>query len=119
MNTACVIVPPAHLWGPIEEIRRSNDKVAAKWMPHISLIAPPFAHYHALHCCVARLRESFHTARIAPFQVRLAVVEAAPPTKQKDGRVYVWARADPASEIQLSSVRRLTLDTFREPHTND
>ena len=92
MSTACVIIPPEHLWGPINTIRKNHDKAWNKWMPHISIIPPPFLAEKILdtEAPIASLSAALEEADVQPFQVRLVAAEAAPQTKAKDGRVYVW-----------------------------
>ncbi|WPJ61484.1 hypothetical protein SMAC4_01794 [Sordaria macrospora] len=39
-DTALAIIPPPHLWGPINSLRALYDKAYHKWPPHINLIYP-------------------------------------------------------------------------------
>ncbi len=39
-KTAIVVIPPDHLWGPIQKLRRQHDRHFRRWMPHITLIYP-------------------------------------------------------------------------------
>lgn len=68
-QSAVVIIPPDHLWPPIQLIRQKYDRHAARWMPHITLLYP------------FRLREEFealtlqfsHVCKdIDPFEIKLA-----------------------------------------------
>ncbi|KAH8681286.1 hypothetical protein BX600DRAFT_446186 [Xylariales sp. PMI_506] len=46
-DTALAIIPPEHLWGPVDRLRMLYDKAYQKWPPHINLIYP-FVHVHDL-----------------------------------------------------------------------
>lgn len=68
-QSAVVIIPPDHLWPPIQLIRQKYDRHAARWMPHITLLYP------------FRLREEFEALAfqfsrvgkdIDPFKIELA-----------------------------------------------
>jgi RNA 2',3'-cyclic 3'-phosphodiesterase len=39
-HTAVVVVPPRHLWDPIQAIRRRYDRHFERWMPHLTLLYP-------------------------------------------------------------------------------
>ncbi|EGO59451.1 hypothetical protein NEUTE1DRAFT_79561 [Neurospora tetrasperma FGSC 2508] len=39
-NTALAIIPPPHLWAPINALRSLYDKAYTKWPPHINLVYP-------------------------------------------------------------------------------
>ena len=39
-TSACVIIPPKELWGPIQKIRQQYDRQIHRWMPHITLLYP-------------------------------------------------------------------------------
>ncbi len=39
-KTAVVIIPPEHLWPPIQHIRKTHDSRYHRWMPHITLLYP-------------------------------------------------------------------------------
>ncbi len=39
-TTALVLIPPAELWEPIQDIRRVHDRHLRRWMPHITLLYP-------------------------------------------------------------------------------
>jgi len=40
VTSAIVVMPPADLWEPIQEIRSKHDKAYARWMPHINMAYP-------------------------------------------------------------------------------
>lgn len=37
-TSALVVIPPEHLWSPIQAIRREHDPSFERWMPHINLV---------------------------------------------------------------------------------
>ena len=39
-HTACCIIPPESLWGPIQDIRKRKDKAYDRWPPHVNLLFP-------------------------------------------------------------------------------
>lgn len=39
-RTACVLMPPEGVWGPVEAIRRVHDPQVGRWMPHVTLLYP-------------------------------------------------------------------------------
>ena len=39
-KTAVVAIPPDHLWGPIQGLRKQYDRNYRRWMPHITLLYP-------------------------------------------------------------------------------
>ena len=39
-RTAVVVVPPAVVWEPIQQIRQQYDRHYRRWMPHITLLYP-------------------------------------------------------------------------------
>ncbi|MFX1258832.1 MAG: 2'-5' RNA ligase family protein, partial [Promethearchaeota archaeon] len=39
-TSAVVIIPPANIWDPIQEIRKIYDRQIDRWMPHINLMYP-------------------------------------------------------------------------------
>ncbi|KAK5998164.1 Poly(A) polymerase-like protein [Cladobotryum mycophilum] len=39
-DTALCLIPPNHLWNPINRLRSLNDKAYGKWPPHLNLIYP-------------------------------------------------------------------------------
>ncbi|RFU72666.1 hypothetical protein TARUN_9587 [Trichoderma arundinaceum] len=39
-DTALCLVPPFHLWGPVNVLRSLNDEKVTKWPPHITLVYP-------------------------------------------------------------------------------
>jgi len=39
-KTAVVAIPPDHLWGLIQGLRKQYDRHYRRWMPHITLLYP-------------------------------------------------------------------------------
>jgi 2'-5' RNA ligase len=68
-KTAVVAIPPEHLWGPIQGLRKQYDRNYRRWMPHITLLYPfrpesAFAQVTPLLTTACRSLE--------PFEVQLA-----------------------------------------------
>lgn len=40
VQTALCVIPPEHLWPPIQAIRSQHDRAYPRWMPHINLVYP-------------------------------------------------------------------------------
>ena len=68
VKSAVCIIPPEHLWGPIQAIRKKHDRAFKRWMPHVNLLYPFYQDTHfpeAMH-------EAFHSLKhIRPFKVKL------------------------------------------------
>ncbi|KAL7927311.1 hypothetical protein ACQKWADRAFT_276343 [Trichoderma austrokoningii] len=39
-DTALCLIPPPHLWGPVNSLRSLNDEKFTKWLPHVTLVYP-------------------------------------------------------------------------------
>ncbi|PTB39778.1 hypothetical protein M441DRAFT_419895 [Trichoderma asperellum CBS 433.97] len=39
-DTALCLIPPPHLWGPVNTLRSLNDDKFTKWPPHVTLVYP-------------------------------------------------------------------------------
>lgn len=39
-DTALCLIPPPHLWGPVNTLRSLNDEKFTKWPPHVTLVYP-------------------------------------------------------------------------------
>lgn len=39
-DTALCLIPPPHLWGPVNALRSLNDEKFTKWPPHVTLVYP-------------------------------------------------------------------------------
>ncbi|UKZ64651.1 uncharacterized protein TrAtP1_005862 [Trichoderma atroviride] len=39
-DTALCLIPPPHLWGPVNSLRSLNDEKFTKWPPHVTLVYP-------------------------------------------------------------------------------
>lgn len=67
-HTAIVIIPPANVWGPIQDVRRQLDPHEREWMPHLTLLHPfrPRTEFPAIAPELKRV-----CAGVAPFAVQL------------------------------------------------
>lgn len=68
-KTAMVIIPPDHLWGPIQGLRQRHDRHYRRWMPHITLIYP-FRPLTAFEQLTPQLAQACR--KIEPFEIHLA-----------------------------------------------
>ena len=81
-QTAVVVIPPAELWPPLQDIRRHHDKAYTRWPPHFNVLHPFIAEeVLELHCP----RIALALAHLPPFSVSLAQVDAF-----DDRRGYLW-----------------------------
>jgi poly(A) polymerase Pap1/uncharacterized protein (UPF0248 family)/2'-5' RNA ligase/endonuclease/exonuclease/phosphatase family metal-dependent hydrolase len=68
VTSSIVIVPPEHLCGQIQDIRRLYDKSFERWMPHINLLYP-FMPKNQFASVVGKIQTILK--EIKPFKVRL------------------------------------------------
>ena len=68
-KTAVVAIPPDHLWGPIQKLRKQHDRHYRRWMPHITLLYPfqPFAAFEQVTPPLTDVCRS-----VEPFEVQLS-----------------------------------------------
>ena len=68
-KTAVVAIPPDHLWGPIQRLRKQHDRHYRRWMPHITLLYPfrPVSAFEQVAPLLSRACRS-----VEPFGVKLA-----------------------------------------------
>ena len=67
-KTAVVIIPPDHLWGPIQGLRKQYDRNYRRWMPHITLLYP-FRAVSAFEQVIPALAQACRS--LDPFGVQL------------------------------------------------
>jgi len=67
-KTAVVVIPPDHLWGPIQGLRKEYDRNYRRWMPHITLLYP-FRPVSAFEQVIPALVQACHS--LDPFGVQL------------------------------------------------
>jgi 2'-5' RNA ligase len=67
-KTAVVAIPPDHLWGPIQRLRKQHDRHYRRWMPHITLLYPfrPASAFEQVTPLLIRVCRS-----VEPFEVKL------------------------------------------------
>jgi 2'-5' RNA ligase len=68
-KTAVVAIPPDHLWGPIQRLRKQHDRHYRRWMPHITLLYPfrPVSAFEQVAPLLIRVCRS-----VEPFEVKLS-----------------------------------------------
>ncbi len=67
-KTAVVAMPPDHLWGPIQGLRKQYDRHYRRWMPHITLLYP-FRSVSAFEQVMPALAQACRS--LEPFEVQL------------------------------------------------
>jgi 2'-5' RNA ligase len=67
-KTAVVAIPPDHLWGPIQGLRKQYDRNYRRWMPHITLLYP-FRSVSAFEQVMPALAQACRS--LEPFEVQL------------------------------------------------
>jgi 2'-5' RNA ligase len=67
-KTAAVAIPPDHLWGPVQGLRKQYDRNYRRWMPHITLLYP-FRLVSAFEQVMAALAQACRS--LEPFEVQL------------------------------------------------
>ena len=88
-QTAVVALPPPHVWGPIQAIRRHYDRQFEWWMPHINLLYP-FVPPEQFDEAADRLTEACR--EIAPFGVILGQFRFF---THRSGRSTIWLEPEP------------------------
>jgi len=93
-KTAMVIIPPDHLWGPIQGLRKQYDRRYRRWMPHITLIYPfrPVPAFERLTPLLAQV-----CRQVVPFEIRLARFDLFARSRQK---ATVYLVPEPADNLK-------------------
>jgi len=67
-KSAVVAIPPDHLWGPVQGLRKQYDRHYRRWVPHITLLYPfrPVSAFEQVVPLLARACRS-----LQPFEVQL------------------------------------------------
>jgi 2'-5' RNA ligase len=88
-TTAVVLIPPAELWEPIQNIRRVHDRHFQRWMPHITLLYP-----FRVREEFAELAEQFSAVcgEVEPFRVDLVEVRCF---QHRTGSYTLWLAPKP------------------------
>ncbi|NLS92677.1 MAG: 2'-5' RNA ligase family protein [Planctomycetaceae bacterium] len=98
-TTAIVVIPPVHVWPPIQAIRTKHDAKARRWMPHITLVYPcmPVSEFQAVQ---ERLALACHD--LPAFEVDLAALRTF---RHRRGNYTIWLAPKPeAALIELQAV---------------
>ncbi|WP_372367299.1 RNA 2',3'-cyclic phosphodiesterase [Candidatus Uabimicrobium sp. HlEnr_7] len=113
-TTALVIIPPKHLWEPIQKIREEHDRNIRRWMPHITLFYPfvPREHFQDTKKDLQNVCQN-----IKPFKITL---DAVGKFKQRKGNFILWVGCEEQQEIQnlyssLSSALQNTMEIKKRP----
>ncbi len=92
-RTACVLIPPEAVWGPIEAIRRRHDPQVGRWMPHVTLLYP-FVPEDRLAEAAERLGAA--AAGVEPFEVELGGFGWFAHGR---GSATLWLRPEPSAAV--------------------
>jgi 2'-5' RNA ligase len=90
-HTAVVLIPPKHLWEPIQAIRRIHDAHFQRWMPHVTLLFPFFP---AERFGEAELVIDAACRGVEPFKVALETFNYFP------GPKTAWIEPAPAATVK-------------------
>jgi 2'-5' RNA ligase len=92
-TSACVLIPPEAVWGPIQAIRRAHDRQLRRWMPHITLLYPfvPAAAFDGVTAALAQA-----CANVAPFRLGLARFDCF---HHGRGRYTLWLAPEPGQPV--------------------
>ena len=93
-RSAVVIVPPEHVWEPINAIRKRHDKQLTRWMPHINLIFP-FVHPDGLDEEQERLAEA--SSVVGAWEVTLGRFRYF---KHASSRASLWLDPQPREPLE-------------------
>ena len=78
-KTAVVIIPPEHIWGPIQGLRKVYDRNFRRWMPHITLLYP-FRRISAMNQVLPALSRT--CSSLEPFEVQLLRFDFIPHSRR-------------------------------------
>ncbi|KAI1407042.1 hypothetical protein F5Y13DRAFT_183709 [Hypoxylon sp. FL1857] len=114
-DTALCIIPPKHLWPPVDQLRSVYDPAYKKWPPHINLVYP-FVSVHDLprasELIVSRFQE---IGGVAELNVRL---DTASGFINKKVTFFIQDR-DPSRSLELTNLRSTILDSLQPGHHPD
>lgn len=104
-QSALVILPPRHLWGKIQGIRRNFDPAFHRWMPHINLLYGflPEAHFER---AAGRIREVI--AGFDDFDVTLERVDHF----EHKSSATLWLAPDAQSARKIQELQQKLLEIF-------
>lgn len=91
--TAVAVIPPQHVWEPLQAIRRRYDRHIHRWMPHINLLYPfvPSDHFSAV---LPQLEAT--TGHIPAFEVTLEDLRVF---THASGRSTLWLAPQPQEAL--------------------
>ena len=94
-KTAVVAIPPDHLWGSIQGLRKQYDRNYRRWMPHITLLYPfrPFAAFEQVMPALAQACRS-----LEPFKVQLTRFDLFAHSR---GNATLYLVPEPARPIKV------------------
>eukprot|EP00658_Telonema_sp_P-2_P039340 TRINITY_DN28151_c0_g1_i2.p1 TRINITY_DN28151_c0_g1~~TRINITY_DN28151_c0_g1_i2.p1 ORF type:complete len:492 (-),score=108.97 TRINITY_DN28151_c0_g1_i2:12-1487(-) len=96
-STSVCLVPPRHLWRPIQALRRQHHSVFARWPPHVNL-AYPFTPESDFASAAAWLQHSL--VEVSPFTIELGSTTGFF-TRKRDAVVYLGCGRTPVELQQI------------------
>ena len=96
-KTAVVAIPPDHLWGPIQRLRKQHDRHYRRWMPHITLLYPfrSVAAFEQVAPLLTRVCRS-----VEPFEVKLNRFDLLIHTRRKATLYLIPEPANALKDLQ-------------------
>jgi 2'-5' RNA ligase len=102
-HSAVAAVPPEEVWGPIQAVRRRNDRQFHRWMPHVNLLYP-----FRPSSDLAAASEGLAAACGASAAFALTLAESRF-FRHCSGRCTLWLAPEPADGLrQLQAALRAT-----------
>ena len=96
-KTAVVVIPPDHLWGPIQRLRKQHDRQYRRWMPHITLLYP-FRPVAAFEQVTPHLTRACRT--VEPFELKLTRFDLLIHSRRKATLYLIPEPAGALKELQ-------------------
>jgi 2'-5' RNA ligase len=92
--TAVVLIPPAEVWAPIQQIRLRYDRKVHRWMPHITLMYPFVAEgeWEAYLPALAEAAASRRALTVQLEQFRYFL--------HRSGRATLWLKPEPTEPVK-------------------
>jgi 2'-5' RNA ligase len=94
-KTAVVAIPPDHLWGRVQRLRKQHDRHYRRWMPHITLLYPfrPVSAFGQVTPLLTRVCRS-----LEPFEIKLTRFDRLIHTRRK---TTLYLMPEPAGALKV------------------
>ncbi|KAI1204918.1 uncharacterized protein F4807DRAFT_300446 [Annulohypoxylon truncatum] len=116
-DTALCIIPPKHLWAPVDHLRSVYDPAYKTWPPHINLVYP-FVPVHSLQevsdLIVHRLQKARSCSPHVSFNPSMQLQTLGTFThKKKDHAIFFRCDGNQQRTRELLRLRDFILDTLQ------